>query len=210
MTTPLTKAVARLVTIGDTRYKIVMTANGVRLTEHGKRRGIEVTWSSLIALIETQGREVDSTSTTPETGVPKAITKDVAREIRMAVAALMRADEAFKNAGVLPPEILTDVASDPFHGRAHQEPDWFIEPLLTTNELASILRLPLASVRALPIKTVRITGEERYRQSIVRAYLIDQEAEKDRSSSLAPMIGTGTQSPQEHPYRRRLKSHYNR
>ena len=209
MTTALSKPVARLVTIGDTRYKIVMTSNGVRLTEHGKRRGIEVTWSSLIALIETQGREVDSTSTTPETGVPKAITKDVAREIRTAAAALARADEAFKNAGVMPPEVLADIASDPFHGRANQEPDWFIEPLLTTNELASILRLPLASVRALPIKTVRIAGEERYRQSVVRAYLIEQEAEKDRSSIVASVIGASQTQP-IHPYRRRFKSHYSR
>jgi hypothetical protein len=110
MTTALTKPVARTVAIGDVRYKAVMTTHGIRLTEHGKRRGIEVSWSSLIALIDREGREVDTTSTTPGTGVPEAITKDVAREIRSAVAALARADDAFRAAGVLPPEVLADVA----------------------------------------------------------------------------------------------------
>lgn len=71
--------------------------------------------------------------------------------------------------------MLAEVASDPFHSRPKQEPDWFIEPLLTEKELSSILRLPLASVRALGLKSVRVAGEERYRQSVVRAYLIEQE-----------------------------------
>jgi hypothetical protein len=97
-----------------------MTSHGVRLTEHGKRRGVEVSWSSLIALIDTEGREVDTGQTAGGTGVPEAISKDVAREIRSAAAALARADDAFRNAGVLPLEILADVASDPFHGRANR------------------------------------------------------------------------------------------
>src|SRR5437868_13964888 len=103
MTTALTKSVTRLATIGDTEYKVTMTTQGVRLTEHRMRRGIEVSWSSLISLIESQGREVATTATAGDTGVPQAITKDVAREIRSATAALARADEAFRNAGVLPP-----------------------------------------------------------------------------------------------------------
>jgi hypothetical protein len=172
MTTALTKPVARTVSIGSTRYKAVMTAHGVRLTEHGKRRGIEVSWSSLIALIETEGREVDNLHSADSTGVPEAITKDVAREIRSATAALARADDAFRNAGILPPELLADFTSDPFHERVNQESDWFIEPLLTPKELSSILRLPMPSILGLPINSVRIAGEVRYRQSVVRAYLI--------------------------------------
>jgi hypothetical protein len=212
MTTALTKPVTRTVAVGDTRYKVVMTTHGVRLTEHAKRRGIEVSWSSLIALIETQGREVDTANTTPDTGVPQAITKDVAREIRAATAALARADDAFRNAGVLPPEILADVASDPFHERANQEPDWFIEPLLTPKELSSILRLPLPSIRSLPIKSVRIAGEERYRQSVVRAYLIEQESQKDRRSIVDSIISPTSVAaqPRTHPQARRFKSFYNR
>ena len=212
MTTALTRPLTRGVTIGDTRYKVVMTSHGMRLTEHGKRRGIEVSWSSLIALIETQGREIDTANTTAETGVPQAITKDVAREIRAAAAALARADDAFRNAGVLPPEVLADVAADPFHGRPNQEPDWFIEPLLTPKELSSILRLPVQSIRSLPLKSVRIAGEERYRQSVVRAYLIEQEAQKDGRSITNSILSsvTADKRAQTHPQARRFKSYYDR
>jgi hypothetical protein len=85
-------------------------------------------------------------------------------------------DDAFRNTGILPRELLADVASDPFHGRVSQEPDWFIEPLLTPKAMSSILRLPMPSVQSLPIKSVRVAGEVRYRQSVVRAYLLEQEA----------------------------------
>jgi hypothetical protein len=212
MTTALTKPVARTITIGNTRYKAVMTSHGVRLTEHGKRRGIEVSWSSLIALIETEGREVDTVHNTGGTDVPEAITKDVAREIRSAAAALTRADDAFRNAGILPPEVLADVASDPFHGRVNQEPDWFIEPLLTPQELSSILRLPMPSIRSLPIKSVRIAGEVRYRQSVVRAYLIEQEAQGNRASIETSVLSSMPRTPERrtYPQARRFKSFYNR
>jgi hypothetical protein len=212
MTTPLTKSVTRAVAIGGTRYKVVMMPHGVRLTEHGKRRGVEVSWSSLIALIETEGREADTLQTTAGTGVPEAITRDVARELRSAAAALARADDAFRNAGILPPEVLTDFASDPFHGRANQEPDWFIEPLLTPKELSSILRLPMPSVRSLPIKSVRIAGEIRYRQSVVRAFLIEQERDGDRPSIAAAILSRSSSAPDHRarPQTRRFKSFYNR
>lgn len=211
MTTALSKPVSRTITIGETRYKTIMAVDGVRVTEHGKRRGIQVSWSSLIALIETEGREGDA-PTGNGTGVPEAITKDVAREIRTATAALVRADDAFRNAGVLPPEILAEIAADPFHGPLKQEPDWFIEPLLTPKELSSILRLPLAAVRGLPITTVRIAGEERFRQSVVRAYLIEQEAASDRAVSRLQLGQTDRAASPErtHPQARRFKSYYNR
>lgn len=211
MTVAITKPIARTVFIGDLRYKAVMTTHGVRLTEHGKRRGVEVSWSSLISLIDRDGREVDTTRDTPGTGVPEAITKDVAREIRTAVAALSRAHDAFCAAGVLPPEVLADVAEDPFNARPTQEPDWFVEPLLTLKELASIFRLPSASVRALGIKSVQIAGEVRFRQSVVRAYLIEQESAPTRQAVLRSTVSSGSAPEQtEHPYARRFKSFYGR
>jgi hypothetical protein len=212
MTTELAKPVARTVTIGDTQYKVVMTAHGVRLTEHRKRSGGEVSWSSLIALIEAQGRERDTVKHTAGTGIPQVISRDVAREIRSATAALARADEAFRQAGILPPAVVAEVESDPIHGPVNQEPDWFIEPLLTPKELSSILRLPLPSIRSLPIKSVRIAGEVRYRQSVVRAYLIEQEAREGRASAPSSVREATSPSPEHHthPQARRFKSFYNR
>lgn len=212
MTTALAKPVTRAVTIGDVRYKVVMTTHGVRLTEFKKRRGIEVSWSSLISLIESEGREGDTASTTPGTGVPQAITQDVARELRTAVAALERADNAFRAAGILPPELLAEVASDPFHARPKPEPDWFIEPLLTLKELSSILRLPAASIRSLDIASVRIAGEVRYRQSAVRAYLAEHENKAPSKRSIVDSILSRESSaaPRIHPQARRFKSYYDR
>jgi hypothetical protein len=213
MTTTLNKPLTRAVTIGDVRYKVVMTEHGVRLTQHGKRRGIEVSWSSLISLIDTDGKEVDTSQTTRGTGVPEAITQDVAREIRAAAAALTRADEAFRSAGILPPEVLTELASDAFHQRPRQEPDWFIEPLLTSKEVAAILRLPNASVRSLGMKSVRVAGELRYRQSVVRAYLIEHEEAQTSPRSIADEIISRRSVVAEtrtHPQARRFKSFYNR
>jgi hypothetical protein len=212
MTTPLTKPITRTVLLGDTRYKLVITTQGIRISQHAKRRGMEVSWSSLIALIDSMGGDVDTTKTTTDTGVPQAITKDVAREIRSAMAALGRADDAFRVAGFLLPEVLEDIASDPFHPRSNQEPDWFIEPLLTAKELSSILRMPVPVVRGLGIKTVRIAGEERFRQSAVRAYLIEQERKDDRRSLTGPVQpdSPSTADHRTHPQARRFKSFYNR
>ena len=212
MTTALTKSVARVITIGDVRYKVLMTADGFHLKEQRKRRGIEVSWSSLISLIETQGSSLPQTPTVGDTGVPKAIGVTVASELREAMAALGRADEAFRSAGVLPPEVLAEVASDPFHKRPDQEPDWFIEPMLTPKELASILRLPQASLRSLHIKSVRIAGEERYRQSVVRAYLVEQEAQHTRPPIVDafPANTLAAERSRTHPQARRFKSYYNR
>jgi hypothetical protein len=212
MTTELAKPVARTVRIGDTLYKVVMTANGVRLTEHRKRSGNDVSWSSLIALIESQGREAETVKRAAGTGLPQAISRDVAREIRSAASALARADEVFRQAGILPPAVLAEAAPDPIHGPANQEPDWFIEPLLTPNELSSILRLPLPSIRSLPIKSVRIAGEVRYRQSVVRAYLIEQESREGRVAVPPPVRTPASASPEHrtHPLARRFKSYYNR
>lgn len=209
MTTAFEKPIARTVTIGDIRYKVILSQQGVRLTEHKKRRGIEISWASLISLIDTEGREADITNKTSGTGVPQAISNDVAREIRSAAAALARADDSFRAAGILPPEVLAEIASDPFHQRPKPEPDWFIEPLLTAKEVASILRLPIQSVRGLGIKSVRIAGEERFRQSILRAYLIEQENQSS-SSNVSPPLSSGTTRQPTHPQARRFKSYYNR
>lgn len=210
MTTALEKPIARAVTIGDTRYKVILSQDGVRLTEHKKRRGIEIFWASLISLIDTDGKEGDTTNKTSGTGVPQSITNDVAKEIRAAAAALARADDSFRAAGILPPEVLAEISSDPFHQRPKSEPDWFIEPLLTGKEVASILRLPIQSIRGLGITSVRIAGEERFRQSVVRAYLIEQENQSSRATFSPPQSSSGAARQTTHPQARRFKSYYNK
>src|ERR1043165_1108523 len=105
MTTILAKSLARLVAVGDVNYKVVMTTTGLRISAQRKRQGVEVPWSSLVSLIETYGRAGTEPRAASPAGVPRAVTHDVAREVRSAAAALDRAEEAFKSAGVLPPEV---------------------------------------------------------------------------------------------------------
>lgn len=106
---------------------------------------------------------------------PTAIAADVAREVQKASQARGRATTALSNAGSVPAMLLSDVEPDRLYGRVEHQNDWFIEPLLTAEELASILRVSRSTGRHLPIPSITIAGERRFRQSEVRWYLADQE-----------------------------------
>lgn len=77
----------------------------------------------------------------------------------------------------LPPELRLQIDPDPVYGEREQRSDWFIEPLLTSAEVASVLRVSAAAVARLPIRWISIVGERRYRQSEVRRYLEREERE---------------------------------
>lgn len=177
MTTPLVRPLTREVLIGGTAYRVLLTADRLTLTPKGRRKGaIEVTWDELIAWNAPE----TATSARPEATSPAIppchILSEIAKEVRAATTALSRADEALNMAGALPPELRAETATDPQYGRPEERQDWFIEPLLTVNEVASILRLSTRVVRRLPIRTVSLAGEVRYRQSEIRAYLQKQES----------------------------------
>jgi hypothetical protein len=69
-----------------------------------------------------------------------------------------------------------EVDSDPIYGRAEPRTDWYIEPLLTPNEVASILRLSRSAFARLGIPSLLIEGERRYRQSELRRYLMNHKS----------------------------------
>ena len=56
-----------------------------------------------------------------------------------------------------------------------------MEPLLTLTEVASILRVTPRSVQQLGLRVIRIAGEERFQQSVIREYLRQHEAQSTRS-----------------------------
>ena len=70
---------------------------------------------------------------------------------------------------------MAQVASDPTYGRSSPQDHWFVEPLLTIVEVASILRVSTRVVRRLGLQVVRVGGEERYLQSVIRDYLREQQ-----------------------------------
>jgi hypothetical protein len=49
MTTPLDKTLKRAVTINEEAYVASISPEGIKLTLKGRRNGVEMTWSALLA-----------------------------------------------------------------------------------------------------------------------------------------------------------------
>lgn len=177
MSAPLVRPLKREVLVGGTAYRLLLTTDRLTLTPKGRRKGaVEVTWDELLAW---HARDIAAPAA-PEAprsaALPRAILNDVAEDLRAATASLARADETLALAGVLPATLRAEMESDPQYGRVKERSDWFIEPLLTIREVASVLRLTTRAVRRLPIRTVLVAGEVRYRQSEIRQFLLKQES----------------------------------
>jgi hypothetical protein len=173
MTTVLDRSLAREVMIEGHPFKVVISPTGVRVTEKGHRKGTEVTWETILA----RGQKPMAVQPQPvsPSDLPPAVAADVAREVQKASQALGRARDALSNSGSVPAMLLSDIEPDRLYGRIEHDSDWFIEPLLTAEELASILRVSKTTAAHLPIPAVQIAGERRFRQSEVRQYLARQE-----------------------------------
>jgi hypothetical protein len=176
VTTPLTKPVAREVLLDGEPYKVILAPEGIRITPKGRRKGSIVTWDSVLSM--SQAQDVPRGVTQPTAmEVPRVIARDVATEIQAAKAALARAGQKLREIGDVPPILLSEMEPDPVYGAPEQRSDWFIEPLLTLAEVASVLRISVAAVSRLRIRWIPLGGERRYRQSEVRQYLTREERE---------------------------------
>lgn len=47
--TPLDKPIKRALTVGDKTYTLVIDPEGLKLTEKGHRRGVELRWKDLLS-----------------------------------------------------------------------------------------------------------------------------------------------------------------
>jgi hypothetical protein len=173
VTTPLVKPLTREILVAGTAYKVTVATDRLTIREKGRRTGMEVTWDELLTRREPAVPEPVPSHNAART--PRAIFAEVAREVRAAVASLTMADEVLTQTGGLPGELLMEMSSDPTYGRAEQRNDWFVEPLLTPTEVASILRLSTRSVQRLPLRSIILNGQQRYRQSELREFLRKQE-----------------------------------
>lgn len=176
MTTPLRKPLAREVFLDDVPFKVIVSPQGVRIARKGRRKAPVVSWEMILRL--SQGsRDAPPTPSPVANGLPDSIAAELAAEIAAARAALGRAGEKLGAAKDLPPELRLQMDPDPVYGEPEHRSDWFIEPLLTSAEVASVLRVSAAAVARLPIRWIPIAGERRYRQSEVRRYLEREERE---------------------------------
>jgi hypothetical protein len=139
-----------------------------------------MTWDELLASYAGDTAPSSTLEACPATNPSRAILSEIAKELQTAASGVSRADQTLTQAGSLPPKPRAEMATDPQYGRPEERQDWFIEPLLTVQEVASVLRLSTRAVRRLPIHTLLLAGEVRYRQSEIRGYLKKQEA-KPRS-----------------------------
>jgi hypothetical protein len=175
MTTSLAKPLAREIVLGDQAYKVVVSLEGVRLTRKGARKGAELKWDTILA----PGRESEPplpALRAQGSDVPTPIASDIAKEVRTATDALARARTVLAKAGSVPAALLMEIEPDPVYGSAEARTDWYIEPLLTSTEVASILRVSRSAVTRLGIPSVQLDGERRYRQSELRRYLMSRES----------------------------------
>lgn len=174
MATPLVQPLTRAIQIGETVYHVTMHPDRVAIRQKGRRSSIEVSWPELLAFEQRMLAPV-----APAEGKPKAVSRgilnEVAQQLRAATEFLSKADDTLTQAGALPVALMAQVAADPSHGQVDQENHWFVEPLLTLTEVASILRVTPRTVQRLGLRTVRIGGEDRYQQSVIREYLRQQE-----------------------------------
>jgi hypothetical protein len=49
MSTKLDKALKREILIGDKRYTVTISPNGIKVVEKGKRNGHELSWASVVS-----------------------------------------------------------------------------------------------------------------------------------------------------------------
>ena len=177
MATPLVQPLTRAILIGETVYHVTMHLDRVAIRQKGRRSSIEVSWSELLAFEQRMQAPVPPAAS-PE-GKPKAISRgilnEVAQQLRAATEFLSKADDTLTQAGALPAALMAQAVADPRHGEVAHEHHWFVEPLLTLTEVASILRVTPRTVPRLGLRTIRIGGEDRFQQSVIREYLRQQE-----------------------------------
>jgi len=180
VTIPLVKPITREVLVTGTSYNVTMTPEHLKLVRKGGRKGVEIPWDDLLAFehrVESAISPVTLSATEQHARTPtRSILNEVAQDLREASASLSRADEVLTQAGALPAALMAQVASDPTYGRSSPKDHWFVEPLLTVVEVASILRVSTRVVRRLELRAVHVGGEERYQQSVIREYLREQQS----------------------------------
>lgn len=169
MTTQLVNSLSRELLIDGVPHRVTLSTTSITLTRKGRRTGVEIAWDQLLQPSEAPEPGVAASSAMPRTS--QSILTDVARDIRAAADALGAADAKLTQHGALSADAMARLALGELPNGVAQAVDWFVEPLLTRNDVAAIFRISTRAVRRLPLRLMLVAGEERYRQSDVRQYL---------------------------------------
>jgi len=179
----LVQPLTREILIAETAYHVTLHPDRVAIRQKGRRSGIEIPWPDLLAFDQRMQAPVSPVAA-PEgkaRAVSRGVLNEIAQQLRAATEFLSRADDTLTQAGALPAALMARAAADPRHGPAPEvETHWFVEPLLTAVEVASVLRVTPRAVQRLGLRTIRIAGEDRYQQSVIREYLRQHEVPATR------------------------------
>ncbi|WP_310569590.1 hypothetical protein [Gemmatimonas sp.] len=167
---PILRAFTRQVLIGGEPHKVVVTPDEIHISRLGTRKRTSWTWAGL-ATPEPEPTAQPTPPETPASKLPTAVSLRVARVLDASLEALHTARFEVESAAGLAPLLRVELPPDGSYGRPTPRDDWFIEPLLTVAEVASVLRITTRSVRGLPLESVMIGSESRYRRSVVRNYI---------------------------------------
>lgn len=167
---PILRAFTRQVLIGGEPHKVVITPDEIHISRLGTRKRTSWSWAGL-ATPDPAPVSQPIPAEEPSAKLPTAVSLRVARVLDASLEALHTARTEVESAAGLAPLLRVELPPDGSYGRPTPRDDWFIEPLLTIAEVASVLRITTRSVRTLALETVMIGSESRYRQSVVRNYI---------------------------------------
>jgi hypothetical protein len=192
MTTALTKPLARQVDYDGHQYKVVVSAEGIRLTPKGARRGVALTWSDILSFDEAPAGGSDGvdlsaapsarTGNSRKLGMQDVVAADVLILMKRANETLAEAATLIDHASELP-SLLANNRELP-QPTEKERSDWYIEPLLTIRQVSQLLGVSSRRVRTLPLKSMNLDGQIRYHPADLRRFLASATSDPSRRGPL--------------------------
>jgi hypothetical protein len=173
MPTTLTRPLTRWVDHDGETYKLVIAPDGIRITRKNGRKATTLSWDDVLTRTEeprslSDTSSNDSVAAQPVLGMTPDVAADVLVLMRQANDRLADASKLIDSAGALPSIIAGQ--RHPPEPSERERSDWYIEPLLTIQQVARVFGISTQRVRTLPIKCLNVAGEERYHPAEVRKY----------------------------------------
>jgi hypothetical protein len=180
MTTQLTKPIVRMVEHDGVVYKATFSSDGLRITKKGGRRAITLSWDELFREEDPQAEASSSVVTqeqsTPRLGMQDAVAADVLPLMRRANDTLAEATQLIDAASSLPSLIASH--RRPIEPSEEERADWYIEPLLSIQQVSRILGVSTRKVRSLDVQQIQVAGETRFHPAEIRRFVASQASRR--------------------------------
>jgi hypothetical protein len=180
MATPLTKPIVRMIEHDGIAYKVVLSGDGVRITKKGGRRAISLSWDDLLSANEPPAEELApgavQEQSSPRLGMQDVVAADVLLLMRKANDTLAEATKLIDSASSLPSVIASH--RRPLEPDDDERADWYIEPLLSIQQVSRILGVSTRKVRNLALGQIVVGDEIRYHPAELRRFMATQTSSR--------------------------------